>query len=155
MKRFTKLIPTLIAAIALVVAVFAPASAALPIPASPAVANPSTLNGVLFSNQALITTTNSTNLAIGEYSACGLQYAVTQGATPNTITLAFQGSNDASTWVAYGASSATAANVLTSSVTASVSDFYTFYVPPARYARLTATLSNTQSVTVTARLFCK
>ena len=46
-------------------------------------------------------------------------------------------------------------NVITSSTTASVSDFYIFNVPPARYARLAATAGNTQPVTVTARLFCK
>lgn len=155
MKRISRFIPTLIAAIALLVAAFAPVSAALPVPASPSTANANTLNSALFSSKVLAASTNSDSIAIGEFSACGLQYAVVQGGTPNTITLNFQGSNDANTWTAYGASAQTAANVITSSTTASVSDFYIFNVPPARYARLAATVGNTQSVTVTARLFCK
>lgn len=155
MKRISRFIPTLIAAIALVVAAFAPVSAALPVPASPSSPNSNTLNTALFSSSVLTSATNSASISIGEFSACGLQYAVTQGGTPNAITVTFQGSNDANTWVAYGASSATAANVITNSTTASVSDFYIFNVPPARYARLAATVGNTQSVTVTARLFCK
>ena len=155
MKRISRILPALIAAIALLVAAFAPVSAALPVPASPSTANPNTLNTALFSSSVLTSSTNSASTPIGEFSACGLQYAVVQGSPVNTITLNFQGSNDANTWTAYGASSQTAANVITSSVTASVSDFYIFNVPPARYARLAATVGNTQSVTVTARLFCK
>lgn len=157
MKRFSisKFIPTLIAVIALFVAAFAPVSAALPVPASPSATTNNTLNAVLFSSSVLTASVNSASTPIGEFSACGLQYAVVQGGTPNTITLNFQGSNDANTWTAYGASAQTAANVITSSTTASVSDFYIFNVPPARYARLAATVGNTQSVTVTARLFCK
>lgn len=155
MKRFSKFIPTLIAVIALFVAAFAPVSAALPVPPTPYEPNTNTLNAVLFSSSVLTSSTNSSSTSIGEFTACGLQYAVVQGSPVNTITLNFQGSNDANTWTAYGASSQTAANVITSSTTASVSDFYIFNVPPARYARLAATVGNTQSVTVTARLFCK
>jgi len=155
MKRISRILPALIATIALFVAAFAPVSAALPVPASPSSPNPNTLNTALFSSTVLTSSTNSTSTPVGEFSSCGLQYAVAQGGTPNTITLNFQGSNDANTWVAYGASSQTAANVITSSTTASVSDFYIFNVPPARYARLAATVGNAQPVTVTARLFCK
>ena len=155
MKRFSKFIPTLIAAIALLVAAFAPVQAALTIPATASRQEPASTNAVLFSGDALITSTNSSGVQIGEFATCGLQYTVVQGSTPNTITMNFQGSNDQVNWVSYGASANSAANVITSSTTASVSDFYTFYVPPAKYARLAATLGNTQSVTVTGRLFCK
>ena len=154
MKRFSNSIPAIIAAVALFVAAFAPVSAALPIPAVPASRSIDTINAVLFSSDVLVASTNSTSAQIGEFSSCGLQYTVTQGGTPNGLTLALQASNDQVTWVAYGASATTAANVITAS-TASVSDFYAFYVPPAKYARLAATVSNTQSVTVTGRLFCK
>lgn len=155
MKRISRFIPTLIAVIALFVAAFAPVNAALPVPSTPYEPNPNTLNSALFASKVLTASTNSDSVAIGEFTACGLQYSVVQGGTPNTITINFQGSNDANTWTAYGASSQTAANVITSSTTASVSDFYIFNVPPARYARLAATAGNTQPVTVTARLFCK
>lgn len=155
MKRLSNSIPAIIAAIALFVAAFAPVRAALPIPASPSAQNVNTINQSIFSSKVLAASTNGDSIDVGAFSACGLQYAVTQGGTPNTITLAFQASNDQNTWVAYGASAATAANVITNSTTASLSDFYAFNVPPAKYARLAATVGNTQSVTVSARLFCK
>ena len=154
-KRISRAIPAIIAAITLFVAAFAPVSAALPIPPTASRQESLSINAVLFSGDALVASTNSSGVQIGEFSTCGLQYGITQGATPNTITLAFQASNDQVSWVAYGASTNSAANVITSSTTASVSDFYPFYVPPAKYARLAATAGNTQSVTVTARLFCK
>jgi len=150
----SKRIYAIIAAIALAFGFLAPASAALPIPASVSLANPNSAQLVLLSSSVTTASANSFGVPIGQYAVCGLHYIVTQGGSTSNITMTLQASNDNTNWVAYSASALSAANIISNS-TSSLNDFYTFYVPPARYARLALTQFGSNPVTTTASLFCK
>lgn len=154
MKRISRFIPTLIAAIALFVAAFAPVKAALQVPPVSSVYANTTLSWTLWSSKVITTTTSSSFVQLGEYATCGNHVFVVQGGSTNPLTLTMQASNDNANWVDYGASVNTAARIISNS-TVAVNDFYSFYVPPAQYARLNATVFNTNPVTISARLFCK
>lgn len=143
-----------IAAVALAVAIFAPANAALTIPATVTIANPAANNAVLFFAKVTAASTNSGSVQIGQFAQCGLHYIQTQGGSTSNVTMTLQGSNDNSNWVTYSASAVTAANIISNSTT-TVNDFYSFFVPPAAYTRLALTQFGTNAVTTTAVLFCK
>ena len=143
-----------LAAVAVAVAIFAPANAALTIPATVSVGNPAASNAVLFFSKVTTASTNSGSVQIGQYAQCGLQYVVTQGGSTSNVTMTLQGSNDNSNWVSYTGSAVSAANIISNS-TSTLNDFYTFFVPPAQYTRLALTQFGTNAVTTTAVLFCK
>lgn len=147
-------ITTIVAAIALAVAFFAPVNAALTIPATISTSNNAAGNSTLWFNKVTTASSNSGSVPIGQYAQCGLHYVVTQGASTSNITLTLQGSNDNANWVAYSASAVTAANVVSNS-TSALNDFYTFFVPPAQYVRASLTQFGSNPVTTTLNLFCK
>lgn len=152
MKVFNKYI-ALVVATAILALGFRPAFATAPIPSTPnGGANPST-KIAWFAKEVI--TANATSLVfdISNLKACGTQYVVQQGSTPNTVTVAMKVSNDQANWVGLGASSVTAANILTASTT-NQNDFYNLNLPLANYARIDVTAGNTQPVTLTLRSVC-
>ena len=153
MKNQNRIV-TFIAAIAIALAIFAPANAALTIPATVTIANPAANNAVLFFAKVTTASANSGSVQIGQYAQCGLHYIQTQGGSTSNVTMTLQGSNDNSNWVTYSASAVSAANIISNSTSAQ-NDFYSFFVPPANYTRLALTQFGTNAVTTTAVLFCK
>jgi len=160
-NRTWMVIVSMFSALMLAAGLIAPIRASAPMPTSPMVTKGESFNGpALFNQKVLTTSTNSDFVDISGYPACSVHYVVAQGSTPNTMTAAIKVSNWATTpglsgqWVALGANSLTTANIITSNVTASLNDMYVFNAPPVKYARLEVTLGNTQSVTISARLYC-
>jgi len=160
-NRFLMVVVSLLSAVLIAAGVMTPIQAAAPVPSSPLVLKGESFNGpALFSQKVLTQSTNSDFVDISGYAACSLHYVIAQGSTPNTMTAALKVSNLATTpgmtgqWVSLAPSAVTAANVVTSNVTASVNDIYVFNAPPVKYARLEVTLGTTTPVTLTSRLFC-
>lgn len=131
------------------------AQAAIPIPTTPInyqTASPLISSPIIL--QPITVATRSVSIDISRYSQCGAQYVLDQGATPNTVTLAFQASNDGTNWEAFTANSVTPSNVVTSSA-ADATGFYIFNTPIARFVSISTTTTNTNAVTTTLRLICK
>lgn len=94
-----------------------------------------------WSSEALTATGTSSVQNVQNYERIDLQYVIDQGATPNTLTVKLQFSNDNTNWV-------DGATIVTDNAAdANVMQQFAVF---GRFARLHATAGNSESVTVTA-----